>query len=519
MPEAQADTGESTDSAWPSEPGDAAGAASLVAPPPPRIGRYAVLRTIGAGGMGVVYAAFDEELGRRVAIKVLHTSLSEDVEQRARILREAQAMAKMSHPNVAAIHEVGAVGRRLFVVMEFVDGPTLGAWLRAERRLERDILEVYMQAGRGLAAAHAAGLVHRDFKPDNALVGSDGRVRVVDFGLARERPPDLSAATSGASKPQAGASGPGRAQAGASDSGLTSLLPGASDSNLLGRPLTRPGALSGTPAYMSPEQAGSASFDERSDQYAFCVALWEALLGERPFAGDTVTALMQSVHSGQFQVPHGDREVAPSVLAALRRGLAADPARRWPAMDALLAALATDPSLDPAGAPRSRRRFVGALVAVGFGCTTLAALAAESGERPSLANTLMPSLIVLTTMLALAAALRRSLLRNRYHRRVIAVFATSLTGASIGRGLGWLAGMSTAELLIVDLAVEAAVALMAGLFVARWFVYTLPLALGTALLAALLPTHAHTVAIVYFPLLTLVTVVLWSRAARARERA
>jgi hypothetical protein len=151
-------------SSWPTDPTDGDGKRELP-PMPSRLGRYAVLRTLGAGGMGVVYAAYDEELERRVAIKVLHPRFSEDGESRARILREAQAMAKVSHPNVASLHEVDVEDRRLFVVMEFVDGPTLGGWLAAERRSEREILEVYRQAGRGLAAAHAAGLVHRDFKP------------------------------------------------------------------------------------------------------------------------------------------------------------------------------------------------------------------------------------------------------------------------------------------------------------------------------------------------------------------
>jgi hypothetical protein len=155
---------------WPTDPVD--GERRELPPAPSRLGRYAVLRTIGSGGMGVVYAAYDEELERRVAIKVLHPRFSEDSLHRARILREAQAMAKVSHPNVAALHEVAVHDRRLFVVMEFVDGPTLGAWQSAEKRSEREILEVYRQAGRGLAAAHVAGLVHRDFKPKQSRLPS-----------------------------------------------------------------------------------------------------------------------------------------------------------------------------------------------------------------------------------------------------------------------------------------------------------------------------------------------------------
>ena len=471
---------------WPTDPTD--GERRELPPAPSRLGRYAVLRTIGSGGMGVVYAAYDEELERRVAIKVLHPRFSEDSLHRARILREAQAMAKVSHPNVAALHEVAVHDRRLFVVMEFVDGPTLGSWQSAEKRNERDILEVYRQAGRGLAAAHAAGLVHRDFKPENAMVGRDGRVRVVDFGLAR---------ASGAADPASGRSSP----------------------NLLMRPLTRPGSLAGTPAYMSPEQHDSTAFDARSDQYAFCVALWEALVGERPFEGDTVASLMHSVRSGQFKAPALDRDVSPAVLRALRRGLSAEPEQRWPSMDALLTALAVDPSLDPSAVSRSRRRVAFALLAAGFVCTVLSAVALAGGERVTLALTLLPPLAVLATVGLLAVALRRTLLRERYHRRVIAVLVVALTSSTYARALGWMAGMAAPELLLVDFVAMVGVGTMGALFVARWFVVVAPMSLVAALLVALAPRHALAIANGFFPALTIVTALLWSRASRQRGRA
>jgi len=473
-------------SSWPTDPTDGDTRRELP-PMPSRLGRYAVLRTLGAGGMGVVYAAYDEELERRVAIKVLHPRFSEDGESRARILREAQAMAKVSHPNVASLHEVDVEDRRLFVVMEFVDGPTLGGWLTAAPRSEREILEVYRQAGRGLAAAHAAGLVHRDFKPDNALVGRDGRVRVVDFGLAR---------ASGAPDPASGRSSP----------------------NLLIRPLTRPGALAGTPAYMSPEQHGSASFDARSDQYAFCVALWEALMGERPFAGDTVTALMHSVRSGQFTRPATDRDVSPALLRTLRRGLAAEPEERWPSMDDLLLALAVDSSHETSDTPRSRRRFAFALIAAGYMCTLVAVLALAGGGRMTLTLTVLPPTLVLAAIGLASLLLRRSLLRNRLHRRVIIVVVVALTSSTCARALGWLAGMSAHELLVVDLVVEGGIGTMAALFVARWFMVMVPMSLIVALASALVPEHALTIASVYFPAVTIVLLLLWGRASRARGR-
>ncbi|HET6583119.1 MAG TPA: serine/threonine-protein kinase, partial [Nannocystaceae bacterium] len=153
------------------------------------VGRYTVLDKIGSGGMGVVYAAFDPELDRRVALKVLHPGAQGSMgstDGRNRLLREAQAMAKLTHPNVITVHDVGTFGERVFVAMEFVDGCTLRDWVKQELREWQDIVEVYVRAGRGLAAAHAVGLVHRDFKPDNVLVGNDGRVLVMDFGLARQ---------------------------------------------------------------------------------------------------------------------------------------------------------------------------------------------------------------------------------------------------------------------------------------------------------------------------------------------
>ncbi|NUO52605.1 MAG: protein kinase [Polyangiaceae bacterium] len=274
-------------------------------PPGTHIGRFEVAFPIGEGAMGIVLAARDPDLDRRVAIKVLRPELGGD-EARARMVREAQAMARLSHPNVVGVFDVGEVGGAAYFAMELVEGTTLRAWLAAEQRTTQEILDVFVQAGRGLAAAHQAGLVHRDFKPDNVLVGHDGRVRVGDFGLAR------------ASSPQDVAPDPKQPIEGA---------------------LTRTGALLGTPAYMPPEQLEGRSADARSDQFSFAASLYEALHGTRPFAGSTVAELLGAIRRGDLR-PASDRRVPRPIESAIARALAAAPSARHASMAALLRALA-----------------------------------------------------------------------------------------------------------------------------------------------------------------------------------
>jgi eukaryotic-like serine/threonine-protein kinase len=276
------------------------------------LGHYMLLEKLGAGGMGEVFAAFDPRLDRKVAVKLLRSgSLSAD-EGRSRLQREAQAMARLQHPNVIGVHDVGTFADRVFIAMEFVEGETLGEWLRGDRAW-RDIIDVFLQSGRGLSAAHAAGLVHRDFKPDNVLIGKDGRPRVVDFGLARQS----------ASTPVPGQPMP------------ELVIP----DSALAQPLTRDGAVMGTPGYMAPEQIAGLPTDARSDQFAFCVALYEALYGKRPYGGATLRAHADEIAQGRILPPPGDTDVPDDVYEALARGLSNDPARRWPDMDALLEAL------------------------------------------------------------------------------------------------------------------------------------------------------------------------------------
>jgi tRNA A-37 threonylcarbamoyl transferase component Bud32 len=286
--------------------------------PGARVGRYVVKRLIGRGAMGTVYAASDPHLDRSVALKLLRAGALSDVARnrtRARLLREAQAMARLSHPEVITVFDVGAHGNELFVAMEYVEGETLRRWCAAQPRSCAEILAVYERAGSGLAAAHEAGLVHRDFKPDNVLVGRDGRVRVTDFGLARSV--DRHEA---ATAPQAG--------------DVTS-----SDGVVLTTTLTRAGTLVGTPAYMAPEQLRAGTADARSDVFSFCVTLYEALYGERPFAGRTVALLQAAIEQGAVRGTPLLTRVPTGIRAVLLRGLRAAPDERWGSMRALLEAL------------------------------------------------------------------------------------------------------------------------------------------------------------------------------------
>jgi len=288
-----------------------------------KIGGFVVTGELGAGGMGVVYAAHDPELDRRVALKVLRAAAATD-EERMRMLREGQAMARVTHPNVITVYEVGVEGSLVFLAQELLDAGTLGKWLEKRRRSQPEIIDKFIAAGRGLAAAHKAGLVHRDFKPDNVLLGKDGRVRVSDFGLARALGPgedDLPAATR---------ANMARAQLELSRSPMS--------------PLTRTGAVLGTPMFMAPEQHNGERADERSDQFAFSVALYRALYGAWPFEGKTAVALADAVIAGRLQKPPSGAKVPAWLRKIVVRGLATDPAARYPSMDAMLAELAKAPA-------------------------------------------------------------------------------------------------------------------------------------------------------------------------------
>lgn len=336
--------------------------------PGTRIGRYVVLEHVGAGAMGTVFAAWDTELRRKVALKLVHPVArvrGDADEAQGRLLREAQAMARLNHPNVVAVHDAGTTGGDVFITLEWVPGETLADWQKGPRAW-REIVRRYLDAGRGLAAAHAAGLVHRDFKPANVLLGEDGRVRVTDFGLAREAHASVPTAFEAQHVERAS---------------IASASTGSRESDHAGSgQLTRTGALLGTPAYMSPEQLAGGAADARSDQFSFCVALWEALYGVRPFAGATVGELTRAIAAGVSVTPtvRGNAQVPASVRRALLRGLAVRPEDRHATIESLLSALTA--------ASKSSRRLLTGGIALFAVCAVVAAYVLTSRGNPCSAS-------------------------------------------------------------------------------------------------------------------------------------
>ena len=292
--------------------------------------------------MGVVYGAYDPELDRKVALKLIKPGQGGAKDTaRARLLREAKAIARLQHPNVVAVHDVGVFEDQVFLAMEFVAGGTIKSWLAEKTRSWREILDVFIAAGRGLAAAHTAGLVHRDFKPDNVLLDKEARPRVVDFGIAR----------------QAGGGDELDGETGDVAEDGTATLRDSSGKHTLAT-LTKTGTWVGTPAYMAPEQFLGERGDERSDQFSFCVALYEALYGERPFAGDDMLSISVNVTTEQLRPLPKDRGVPTWVRRVILRGLKVEAGGRWDGMPALIAALSSDP------VAKLRNRVIAAAVSV-----------------------------------------------------------------------------------------------------------------------------------------------------------
>jgi len=351
---------ESTEPGEPSEPKLAIGE---------HVGRYELLGMLGEGGMSFVYLAHDPELDRDVALKLMRVRVGR--EGARRLHREAQALAKLSHPNVVPVYDAGMVAGQAFVAMEYVPGKTLRTWLRGERPW-LEVVGVMVAAGQGLAAAHDRGLIHRDFKPDNVLIGDDGRVRVLDFGLAR-----LAGVLDGSIVPSFDSVPPSSSSSG---SGL------ASPEALI----TRADQLIGTPAYMAPEQIRREAVDARTDIFAFGVTLYEGLFGVRPFEAiqsyrvgslaKTVTASMGDAGIRRPRPPPRKTRVPRYVQRIVLKALAHDPRDRWGSVEEMLSALRRDPY-------RAWRR--GAVVALGVaaaGALTVALTRTTAKDLPPVCN-------------------------------------------------------------------------------------------------------------------------------------
>lgn len=303
------------------------------------VGRYVILDRLGVGGMGIVYRAYDPDLDRAVALKLVRAVTAETT---ARLVSEAQALAKVSHPNIVQVFDVGVFGETVFIALELVEGRTLWHWWKETSPSWRVLLPQLVEAGRGLAAAHAAGLVHRDFKPQNAIVGTDGRVRVLDFGLAKV----------------------GMAPAEDEDS--------ADEVHADTLPQVVVSRITGTPFYMAPEQRKKGLLDARADQFAFGVSCWELLYGQRAFVGENLQQYAEASTTGQLRAPPPGTAVPAWIRRVLVRTLAAAPADRYPTMDDVLAALAKDPA-------KRRRR----IAAIALGAVAVAGVAASFALRGS----------------------------------------------------------------------------------------------------------------------------------------
>ncbi|MEZ4452890.1 MAG: serine/threonine-protein kinase [Nannocystaceae bacterium] len=469
---------EVTDAAAPTISGDDSEEAPEGARLAARLGHFALLRKLGEGGMGSVYAAYDEDLDRRVAIKILHATGA-----RTRLLREAQALARLSHPNVIQVYAVDVADAQIYIAMEYVAGQNLKEWVDGEPRPWQSIVATFIQAGRGLEAAHSVGLIHRDFKPENVLVGDDGRVRVADFGLAARRH---------------------------EIEDLTSGPPLAFEGDL-----TRTGALMGTPAYMSPEQLQGAPLTAASDLFSFCVALYCCLFGAHPFAGDTFLTRSASVIAGAVRPPPPSA-VPATLSSALIRGLAVQPGDR-PTIRELLRELerhvGDDPSLELTHGRRARLLAVTAI-------TGLAAAAdfwvLGRGDAPPEALTFrafLMSLGFLAGALALLGAVRRRRAALKVTKTLARMIALAALALVTHRGLSTIAGVPVGHVLLGDLLLLALLFVAMGLLIAPWLHVYGAIAATAAVILAFTPSHA--------PLLmagAMLSMLIFTVALRARSR-
>jgi predicted Ser/Thr protein kinase len=392
---------------------------------PSRVGRFSIDRRVGSGGMGVVFEGHDPNLGRKVAIKLLHDS----VHAQSRLLREAQALAQLTHENVVQVFEIDTSGDQVFVAMQFIEGRTLSAWVCERERSWQEIVDMFGGAAAGLAAAHAKGLVHRDFKPDNVLVGRDEVPRVLDFGLARA-----------AGEVEAGEPSPAQS------------LSASSSNPMLAVDLTRTGSIMGTPAYMSPEQAAGEQVGAASDQFSFCVALFEALYGYRPFESRNLATLIANLQAGRVRPPPPDTKVPQWLHAALLRGLSLDPRDRFESVTALQAELASyrTASLRVGSKGRTAFMVVAFLVLLGaLGGNVIAVRLFDQIVTPG--STLPGSAVAIVVLLGALLALRKELTRSGLNERIFSCLAVYIFYGPTVRLAAWRMDLSMDQMMPLEI--------------------------------------------------------------------
>lgn len=452
-----------------------------------KLSHFVLLNPLGAGAMGSVFAAYDEKLDRRVALKLVHSPTDAHRQIRERTLREARAIARISHPNVISVFEVGESDQLVYIAMEYVDGETLLAWQERGGHSWQETLDMYLRAGSGLEAAHRASVVHRDFKPENVLLGHDGRVRVADFGIARLGTAPASS-TSADSTAEASESVPGS-------------LPR----------LTQSGIISGTPGYMSPEQYRGGNVDGRSDQWSFCAVLFEALYGYLPFSGTTLKEHAESV-LGPPRPPPSNTPVPEEIHKALLRGLSVDPSARFESMTQLLETLTLEQSDHAAARRGARQRFMSSLLGVALVVSAVQQL--RQLHRPLIPRDMLGSGVVL--LLAICAGgflLRRQLISHPFHRTMwlmclfimLGNVGQRLLAVTLGMPIEWLFPFEMIFMTIM-------MAITAGfLFRSLRWAPLLPALAGILSLLNLVPIRTFTL---IYPVIVGLAAIGWSRSAR-----
>lgn len=449
------------------------------------MGRFVILHQLGAGGMGAVYAAYDEKLNRKVALKLLHGHLGAPEHQRARVLREAKALARVTHPRVVTVYDVGESDEQVYLAMEFVDGMTLRQWQSAKVRPWYDALSMYLHVGAGLHAAHQSGIVHRDFKPDNVLVGKDELPRVADFGIARME-------TSSADHFE------GNAELEAKHDG------------------TLGGNVMGTPGYMSPEHHDGSRVDAKSDQWSYCAALFEGLYGYLPFSGATMSEHAANIR-GPIRMPPADSNVPSEIFRIVKRGLSVDPSARYPNMQALLDNLTTEQTSSAAAGASSRRMLVAAMALATFG--TFLLLQYLLGHRARIVSyAFMLSVGLVTVTIIAGFRNRQTLRRNLFHRTMWTLILVTFVQNLIVRAIFTFRGPWPAQLeFAIEMLVWSGTCLTITMTLIQrmWWVILVPFLAGFAAIISESPPRRLLLCV--YPITVGLVLWHWQTAARSRK--